>query len=113
MPVKHAIRYEYQRLLDEGYQVAEFEPTMMHVKAVVVDEVFSLIGSANFGNRSFEVNDELTVAVADRQLAATLIHDFEADLQRSRVLDAKTWKDERTIVGKFQEFFWSFFGEVF
>lgn len=113
MPVKHAIRYEYQRLLDDGYQIAEYEPTMMHVKAVIIDGAFSLIGSANFGNRSFEVNDELTVAVADRELALSLTRDFEADLQRSKQLDAKTWKDQRTIVGKTKEFFWSFFGEIF
>ena len=113
MPVKHAIRYEYQRLLDEGYEVAEFQPTMMHVKAVIVDGVFSLIGSANFGNRSFEVNDEITVAVSDREFAASLTRDFEADLQRSTRLDAGTWSGQRSMVGKAQEWFWSFFGELF
>ena len=113
MPVKHAIRYEYQRLLDEGYEVAEFQPTMMHVKAVIVDGVFSLIGSANFGNRSFEVNDEITMAVSDREFAASLTRDFEADLQRSTRLDAGTWSGQRSMVGKAQEWFWSFFGEVF
>lgn len=113
MPVKHAIRHEYQRLLDDGYEIAEYEPTMMHVKAVIIDGVFSLIGSANFGNRSFEVNDELTMAVADPELASALTRDFDADLQKSKRLDAKTWKDQRSIFGKAQEFFWSFFGEIF
>jgi cardiolipin synthase len=86
---------------------------MMHVKALIVDGVFSLVGSANFGNRSFEVNDELTVAIADPGLAAELTHDFETDLKRSRQLDAKTWKDQRSIVAKAQELFWSFFDEIF
>lgn len=113
MPVKHAIRYEYQRLLEEGYEVAEYQPTMMHVKAVIVDGVFSLIGSANFGNRSFEVNDEITVAVSDQEFAASLVGDFENDLQRSTRLDAATWPGQRSLVGKAQEWFWSFFGEVF
>jgi cardiolipin synthase len=113
MPVKHSIRYEYQRMLDEGYQIAEYQPTMMHVKALIIDGVFSLVGSANFGNRSFEVNDELTVAVADPGLAAELTHDFENDLKRSRQLDAKTWKNQRSIFAKAQEFFWSFFDEIF
>jgi len=113
MPVKHAIRYEYQRLLEEGYEVAEYQPTMMHVKAVVVDGTFSLIGSANFGNRSFEVNDEITVAVSDGEFAASLVSDFENDLQRSTRLDAATWPGQRSMVGKAQEWFWSFFGELF
>ncbi len=113
MPVKHAIRYEYQRLLEEGYEVAEYQPTMMHVKAVIVDGVFSLIGSANFGNRSFEVNDEITVAVSDQEFAASLVRDFDNDLQRSTRLDAATWPGQRSMVGKAQEWFWSFFGELF
>ena len=45
---------------------------MMHTKALIVDGIFSIIGSANFGNRSFELNDELTVGVYDRELAAQL-----------------------------------------
>jgi cardiolipin synthase len=112
-PVKHAIRHEYQRLLDEGYEIAEYQPTMMHVKAVIIDGAFSLIGSANFGNRSFEVNDELTIAAADADLAATLTSHFDDDLLRSQKLDAATWSEQRSIFGKAQEFFWSFFDEIF
>ena len=113
MPVKHSIRHEYQELLDAGFEIAEYQPTMMHVKALIIDGSFSVIGSANFGNRSFEVNDELTIASSDPQLAAALTRDFNDDLTRSKQMDAKTWKDQRTIFGKAQEFFWSFFGEVF
>lgn len=113
MPVKHASRAEYQQLLDAGIELAEFLPTMMHTKAVVIDGVVSLIGSANFGNRSFELNDELTIAVHDRGLAAALGRDFEADWQRSAVLDPATWPDQRSIIGKSQEFFWRWFSEVF
>jgi len=113
MPVKHSIRYEYQELLDAGFEIAEYQPTMMHVKALIIDGVFSVIGSANFGNRSFEVNDELTIAVADAELAAALTRDFNDDLTRSKQFDAKTWQDQRSIFSKAQEFFWSFFDEVF
>ncbi len=113
MPVKHAIRHEYQELLDAGFEIAEYQPTMMHVKALIIDGVFSVIGSANFGNRSFEVNDELTIAAADPELAAALTRDFNDDLTRSKAMNAQTWKDQRSIGGKAQEFFWSFFGEIF
>lgn len=113
MPVKHASRAEYQELLDTGIEIAEFAPTMMHTKAVMIDGIVSVIGSANFGNRSFELNDELAIAVHDRDLAAALVRDFEADWQRSTVLNAATWKDQRSSFGKAQEFFWRWFSEVF
>jgi cardiolipin synthase len=113
MPVKHASRFGYQELLDQGVEIYEYQPTMMHTKAVMVDGAFSIIGSANFGNRSFELNDELTVAVFDPELAQALIGDFEKDMQASIKLEAATWKDQRSIFGKLQERWWSIFGEVF
>ncbi len=113
MPVKHASREDYQLLLDQGIEIYEYQPTMMHTKAVMVDGAFSVIGSANFGNRSFELNDELTVAVFDPELAATLTSHFEADIAVSKRLDAATWKDQRSIFGKAQEQFWAMFGEIF
>jgi cardiolipin synthase A/B len=113
MPVKHASRFGYQQLLDQGVEIYEYQPTMMHTKAVMVDGAFSIIGSANFGNRSFELNDELTVGVFDPELAQALIGDFENDMRASTRLDAATWKDQRGVFGKLQERFWSIFGEVF
>jgi cardiolipin synthase A/B len=113
MPVKHASRYRYQGLLDEGMEIAEYQPTMMHTKTFMVDGVFSIIGSANFGNRSFELNDELAIGVMDPELAMALTRDFEADLKRSQVLDKETWKKQRSFDGKLNEWFWSFFGEIF
>lgn len=111
-PVKYASRHAYQRLLDAGYEIYEYEPTMMHVKAMMIDGTWSVIGSANFDNRSFELNDELTIAVADAGLAAALTRDFEADLLKSSRLDASTW-GRRPLLGKSRELFWSMFGEVF
>ena len=113
MPVKHASRYFYQRLLDQGVEIFEYQPTMMHTKAMIVDGVFSVIGSANFGNRSFELNDELAVGVEDPQLAAQLTADLENDIKSSARLDKDTWKKQRSFDGKLNEWFWSFFGEMF
>lgn len=113
MPVKHAGRYEYQRLLNEGIQILEYQPTMMHAKVMVVDSAVSLIGSANFSNRSLELNDELTIAVFDQDLAARLTSDFNTDTQSSQKLEAATWPHARSFDSKLQEWFWSWFGEMF
>jgi cardiolipin synthase A/B len=113
MPVKHASRYSYQDLLDQGIEIYEYQPTMMHTKAMIVDGVVSLIGSANFGNRSFELNDELTIAVFDPNLAARLTRDFNTDTGSSQKLDAASWPKARSFDSKLQEWFWSWFGEMF
>ena len=112
MPVKYSSREGYQQLLDWGVEIYEYRPTMMHVKAMMVDGVWSVIGSANFDNRSFELNDELTVGVADPDLAGALTRDFEADIAQSTRLDAAKW-GQRSLVEKSREKFWAIFGEVF
>lgn len=111
-PVKYSSREGYEELLEEGVEIYEFEPTMMHVKAMVVDGVVSLAGSANFDNRSFELNDELTMAVTDPQLARDLTRDFEHDLSRSTGLQLEAWR-QRSLLEKSRERFWGWFGEIF
>ena len=111
-PVKAASRAAYDRLLQHGVRIAEFQPTMMHVKAMTVDGVWSIIGTANFDNRSLELNDELVVAVQDAGLATTLRAAFDADESRSRVLDLAGWRG-RPLWHRAYERFWSLFGELF
>jgi cardiolipin synthase len=111
-PVKYASRDAYQRLLDQGIEIYEYQPTMMHVKATIVDGIWSIVGSANFDNRSLELNDEMNVAVHDRTLAARLTQDFEQDLRSSRKLDPASWR-QRSFLDKTREHFWSYFGEIF
>jgi cardiolipin synthase A/B len=111
-PVKYASRYAYQKFLDEGIEIYEYQPTMMHAKTIVVDGTWSIFGSANFDNRSLELNDEMNVAVSDPGLAARLHQDFEQDLQRAKKLDAGEWR-RRSLLNKAREHFWSYFGEIF
>jgi cardiolipin synthase A/B len=111
-PVKYSSREGYQDLLEQGVEIYEYEPTMMHAKAMIVDGIFSVAGSANFDNRSFELNDELAIAVADRQLAGDLSRDFEHDLTRSTRVVLDEWKD-RSLLEKSRERFWGLFGELF
>jgi cardiolipin synthase A/B len=111
-PVKYASRYAYQRFLDQGIQIYEYQPTMMHAKVMVVDGRWSMFGSANFDNRSLELNDEMNVAVSDPGLSARLLQDFEQDLLRAKRLDPDQWR-RRSFLDKAREHFWSYFGEIF
>jgi cardiolipin synthase len=111
-PVKFAGRAQYERLMKLGIEISEYQPAMMHTKAFVVDDVMSIVGSANFDNRSFELNDELNVAVFDRGVASRLRSDFESDLKRSTRLDLETWRS-RPLHIRAREKAWSLFGEVF
>jgi len=110
--VKYASRNDYQKLMDEGIEIYEYQPTMMHTKAMVVDGTWSMFGSANFDNRSLELNDELNVAVSDPDVAARLTAAFENDLRQAKRLDPREWP-KRPFLDKIRESFWSYFAEVF
>lgn len=111
-PVKAASRAGYDAMLAQGISIAEFAPTMMHVKAMTVDGAWSVIGTANLDNRSLELNDELVVGVQDPALAETLRGAFDADLARSNRLDLDMWR-RRSLWRRAQERFWNLFGELF
>lgn len=82
--VRWAGRSHYPELLEAGVRIHEYEPTMMHVKAVTVDDEWAVVGTANFDNRSFELNYEIVLAVEDPALVRALDGIFAADLARSR-----------------------------
>jgi cardiolipin synthase len=111
-PVKFAGRAQYGKLMQQGIEIYEYQPAMMHTKAVIVDGLVSIVGSANFDNRSFELNDELNVVVFERGFARRLLEDFESDLRRSKRLDLESWRS-RPLHIRAREKTWSLFGEVF
>ncbi len=110
--VKYASREAYEKLLELGIEIHEYTPTMMHAKTVVVDGVLSIFGSANFDNRSLELNDELNVAVFSPSVAGRFLEDFERDLKVSHRLELEPWRN-RPRLQRIQEHFWSYFGEIF
>lgn len=112
MPVKYASRESYDKLMSMGIEIYEYQPTMMHTKTLVVDGVWSMFGSANFDNRSLELNDELNIAVSSPSLAGRFLEDFERDLKSAARLDLQQWR-HRSLLEKSREYFWSFFGEIF
>jgi cardiolipin synthase len=111
-PVKYASRAGYDSLLALGVEIFEYQPTMLHAKVMIVDEAWSMFGSANFDNRSLELNDELNVAVWNAELAARFLVDFEEDLEVSRRLDLAGWR-QRPLRERAREWFWGLFSEVF
>jgi cardiolipin synthase A/B len=81
----------YGELLQHGAQIFEYEPAMIHVKSLVVDSVWSVVGSTNFDSRSFGINDEVNLAALDDTLATRLEEDFQRDVAASRNVTYDYW----------------------
>jgi cardiolipin synthase len=89
--VRQAGRAVYEQLLEAGVQVFEYCPTMIHAKTLTIDGVWSSVGSVNFDNRSFQLQDEVTLCVCSTQFAERLDEQFERDLERSEKIDLERW----------------------
>jgi cardiolipin synthase len=85
-------RAGYGKLLEAGAEIYEYEPAMIHAKVMVVDSTWAVVGSTNFDNRSFGLNDEVNLAVCDNQLAARLEDDMAQDLKHSVRVNLHEWK---------------------
>lgn len=81
--VRIASRRMYPELLQGGVRMYEYRPSMTHVKALIVDRTWAVIGTTNIDNRSFEHNDEVNVAFREQAVTDRLRRDFEADLTAS------------------------------
>ena len=97
--VRLASRRMYRELLQGGIRLYEYRPSMTHVKALMVDDAWAVIGTTNVDNRSFEHNDELNVAIRDQDVAARYTEDFVRDLAASREMLLQDW-DRRSVVEK-------------
>jgi cardiolipin synthase A/B len=92
-PVRIAGRASYDDLVGCGVEVWEYQPTMLHAKTMVVDEVWSSVGSVNFDNRSFQLHDEATLCVRSEALAGRLTAQYERDLEASTRIEAGRWQE--------------------
>lgn len=89
--VRQASRLQYELLLRRGIRIFEYAPTMMHAKTMVVDSIWTTIGSSNFDDRSFRLNDEVNVNVYDENIAARMEEMFFEDATRSREITKHKW----------------------
>jgi cardiolipin synthase len=96
--VRWASQAAWEELMHRGVDLYEYLPTMLHCKLMVVDDRVAIVGSGNFDNRSFRLNDESTLSVFDRDFALVQLELFERDLRSARRIVPHRWR--RRAVGR-------------
>ena len=91
--VQHASHHQFGALMQAGVKIWEFQRTLLHQKVIVVDGVWSCVGSTNFDDRSFQLNDEISMGILDPHLAAELTAAFDADRKFARQRHLEEWKE--------------------
>ncbi len=97
--VQKASRSLWGALLDAGVEISEYQPTMYHCKVLIVDDIWVSVGSTNFDDRSFRLNDEANLNIYDAAFAAEQVKQFEADKGKSRLMTRSEFKN-RSALGK-------------
>jgi cardiolipin synthase len=90
--VRGASRHRWGAMLEAGVRIFEFEPTMYHCKTMIIDGLWTSVGSANFDNRSFRLNDEANLNIINQDFAALETQAFDADVKRSREITFADWR---------------------
>lgn len=85
-------RLAYGRLLQHGIRIFEYQPSMLHAKILLIDGKWSVLGSTNFDNRSFGINDEVNIAIRDEKVYQRLERDFQNDLKEATEISYEKWK---------------------
>lgn len=91
-PVRAASRHRWGKLLENGVRIFEYEPTMYHRKVMIIDDLWVSVGSANFDNRSFRLNDEANLNVFDSGFALEESAAFAKDKLSAREITWEQWK---------------------
>ena len=89
--VQHAGHRNFERLMRAGVKLFEYPHTLLHQKVMTVDGIYSVVGSCNFDDRSFETNDEVTVGILDPETAKKLDAIFEKYVPRAQEIDVEVW----------------------
>jgi cardiolipin synthase len=90
---RKASRSRWGPLLEAGVEIYEYQPTMFHCKVMIVDGQWTSVGSTNFDNRSFRLNDEANLNILDAQFAAEQEKVFAHDRSRSRQITLEEWRN--------------------
>jgi cardiolipin synthase len=90
--VRLVSRRLFGKLLEARIRIFEYQPAMMHGKVLIVDDIWTVVGTTNIDNRSFEHNDEVNVAMRDPAVAARLLEDYERDLAVCEEITLERWQ---------------------
>jgi len=91
--VRRSSRSKWGKLLQAGIEIYEYEPTMYHCKVMIVDDLMVSVGSTNFDDRSFRLNDEANLNVYSAPFAKAQVAIFNDDIRRSRRITYAEWKE--------------------
>lgn len=89
---RRASRRRYGDLLEAGVEVAEYQPGMDHTKLLIVDDVLAVVGTSNFDNRSFGLNDEVNVVLIDAHAVSALERGFRQHAREARKVTLADWR---------------------
>jgi cardiolipin synthase len=103
--VFYAGRAHYDELLESGVRLYELDSAFLHSKSIVVDGVWSSVGSTNFDWRSFVHNNEISVCVIGSEFAREMARTFENDLRESREITLTAWR-RRGLKERLKELLW-------
>ncbi|HEV3214188.1 MAG TPA: phospholipase D-like domain-containing protein [Vicinamibacterales bacterium] len=104
--VRLVSRRKYRELLKEGIRIHEYRAGMMHAKILNVDDLWVVLGTPNFDNRSFEHNDEVNVAIRDEAMSARLRKDFREDMRHCEEVTMETWRRRPLLEKIVEPFCW-------
>ena len=106
--VQHASHHKFGHLLQKGIKIYEYKKTLLHQKVMIVDGLWSAVGSTNFDARSFEINDEISMGIVDPGIAAQLKAAFEEDMKSAEQVQPDSWSN-RPIIHKVKDsvFYWA------
>jgi cardiolipin synthase A/B len=90
--VRRASRAQWGDLLRADVEIYEYRPTMFHCKVMIVDDLWVSVGSTNFDNRSFRLNDEANLNVFDRAFALAQNEQFQADRDHAQRITLDAWQ---------------------
>jgi cardiolipin synthase A/B len=112
MPARWAGHKQYEDMLGAGVRIFEYQPTMLHSKAISVDGIWSVIGSFNLDIRSKELNEENALGIQNEDFADILQDIFLKDLTRAKEITLAEWR-KRGILHRILERIFGFFSEQF
>ncbi|HEX9162348.1 MAG TPA: cardiolipin synthase [Thermoanaerobaculia bacterium] len=91
--VQHASHHHFGDLLENGVRIFEYQRTLLHAKIMIVDQMWSCVGSTNFDDRSFQLNDEVSVGFPDPDIARQLREKFFEDMREAVEVDFDQWRN--------------------